>query len=1220
MVQDTFSCIFSLQGLFLLLEFATIEHRKACKKMKLRKLEIAGFKSFRDKVVLDFSEGITAIVGPNGCGKSNIVDAIRWVMGEQRIKSLRGKKMDDVIFNGAEDAAPVGMAEVSMVLENHKSFPEEFSEYSEVTVSRRLFRDGESEYAINKVPCRLLDVREFFMGTGVGTKTYSIVEQSSVAGLVEAKPEERRQFIEDAAGISKYKSRKEAASRKMEATKQNLLRLNDIIKEVKTQLNAVSRQAKRAEQYRDLKKQVKDTEITLALQAYTEWSEKRQSLKESRHILDRREMEARTNLKGLEASFEEIKVELMQNEEQLSGCQEKLYDIRNVINIEEQKIEYTKGSVKDLSARKQKNLLEIENIRKRQENIHGELEALKTVTGESNDKIRDLRHAVAQSQSSVEELKKTASALHQELEAKKNEYIDIVTGKSKAKNMLAGFEKGIEDIRKRAERDNREINEQTCHLETILRDVETLRSELRSHEGALQDLKGRKIVAENECERTKKELEDIDEAFSEKKEDIGIKSSRLNSLKEFQESYAWCNEGIKSIMTADGKEGAHSLGRSAFIGLVADHINVPKSYETAVEAVLGEKLQYVVVRSQEDGIKAIDYLKNYSLGRGSFVPLEVRNDGPESKQASHLKETERLIDLVSVREDFKKIADYLFGDVLLIPNLHRGISLWKMNGFRGTFVTPEGDIITPQGVLTGGSKTNGEKSLLRNKREIADLEVEIEMLSARLGEDRENRRRAVALISQWEEELLRAGSDIHRLDLQINSRKKDLERFEDEIKRTEQRIHVLEFNRENFQTEETETSNRIETIKREIASYESREESINDTTAACRQEWETAKAHLEDQEKCLTEHKIHLTSLETKKDANLRTLSRLQADLTALASEIDGKMRDISLCESQTESMFREIEGGQELLDQLYKDYETAEETLAQKKAQQQEKESALREAEAESREVKQVLDGIVNEINQLDIKQREISYQTDGLTKSIEGKYYVNLETLIPDFIKLDEQTIDQLTAQLTNDRQSIDNFGEVNLLALSEYEQIKERFDFLTGQVSDLNTSLNALQRTIMRINQISRKRFSETFEAVNRNFGEVFSRIFPGGKGNLRLTDETDLLETGVDIEIVIPGKRAQNISLLSGGEKSLAAIALIFSILLYRPSPFLVLDEVDAALDDTNVSLFNLLVKDTAVNSQIVLVTHNKRTMEVAEHLFGITMHKQGISTMVSVALN
>jgi chromosome segregation protein len=1190
--------------------------------MKLKKLEIIGFKSFRDRIVLDFPDGITAIVGPNGCGKSNIVDAIRWVMGEQRVKTLRGKKMDDVIFHGAEEAAPVGMASVSMVLEPRgQPFPGAYADCSEVNISRRLFRDGESEYAINKVPCRLLDVREFFMGTGVGAKTYSIVEQNSVASLVEAKPEERRQFIEDAAGISKYKSRKESAVRKMEATRQNILRLNDIIKEVKNQLNALSRQAKRAEHYKTLKKQVKEGEITLALQAHADLSSKAQSLDESRTCLERRDTEIRTHLKGHEASFEALKTEILENEEQLSALQEKLYDIRNTINIEEQKIEYTKGHVKDLSARKEKNLTEIAALRERQENVAGEIESLKTMTGESGEKIRSVRDTVSQTQTRRDELKKSADALHREIEGKKVEYIDIVTEKVKAKNILVSLEKGIEDLRKRAERDRREIYEHRNRLESIHRDIEELKAGLQSDEELMEEIRERKTVAGNECEQAKRELEELDEVISEKKENVDKKSSRVNSLREFQESYAWCDEGIKSIMTANKAAGADNPQLlDVFVGLVADHIDVPGEYETAVEAVLGEKLQYVVVKSQEDGVKAIDYLKSYSLGRGSFVPLEVRNNCLDTKKADYLKEAVRLVDLVSVRHDFKKIADYLLGDVLLIPNLHRGISLWEMNGFRGTFVTPEGDIITPHGVLIGGSRANGERSLLKNKREISELETEVNRLSKHLEEHRESRKRTVSLIAQWEEELHQARSDIHDLELRINGRKKDLERFEEEIRRTEQRIHVLEFSRENLQSEEVDAGQKIRTLTEELMVHESREKTINDTTSALQEKWDTLKNQLEKEETHLTEQKIRLTSLEEKRDANHKTLTRLQADITGIRAEIEGKTRDIVTCESRAEAIAHDIDAGQDLLEQMYRELEAVEETLKQKKNLLQEQEAVLRNGEAEIREVKQNLDKTTKEINELEIECREVSFQMDSIKQGMEGKYYVQLDALIPEFKKLDAQDLAQLTTQLAADRQSIENFGEVNLLALSEYEQIRERYDFLTGQITDLNASLDTLQRTISRINQISRKRFSETFDAVNKSFKAVFSRIFPGGKGNLRLTDESDLLETGVDIDIVIPGKRSQSISLLSGGEKSLAAIALIFSILLYRPAPFLILDEVDASLDDANISLFNQLVKDTAANSQIIMVTHNKRSMEVGQHLFGFTMQTQGISSVLSVTLN
>jgi len=1188
--------------------------------MRLKKLEIAGFKSFRDRIVVDFSHGISAIVGPNGCGKSNIVDAIRWVMGEQRVKALRGKKMDDVIFHGAENAAPVGMAEVSITLEsNGRPFPGAYAECSEVMISRKLFREGESEYTINKVPCRLLDVRDFFLSTGLGTRTYSVVEQNSIADLVEAKPEERRHFIEDAAGISKYKIRKEAASRKMEATRQNILRLNDIIREVKSQLNAVSRQAKRAEQYKALKKDIKEAELTLALQTYTGLSEQKETQEKKRGSLSERELEVKSHLQEFEASIEGLKAEVLEKEESISEHQTKLYEIKNSINSKEQGIQYHKDKIKDIAAQKQKNISEIELLHIKQENLSKETETLAVRAGESAEKIQNVSNSVRKNQMTLEELKGTAKSLHTELEEKKVELIDIVTEKAKAKNSLLSLAKSVEDIRKRKERDVREINENRERLAASHRTRDHLKSDLQKDEETLDQLAERERLVSQEYEQAKYDLELIDEHISEKKDETGRKASRLSSLKELQESYAWCSEGTKSLMKAKKSDRSDILPHETFLGLVADIIDVPEQYETAVESVLGEKLQYIVVRSQKDGVHAIDYLKNSSLGRGSFVPLEVRNHN-SGTEAEHLKETVRLIDMVNVQRGFEKIADYLLGDVLLIPTLMSGISLWERNGFRGTFVTSEGDIINPHGVVTGGSKTNGEKSHLRNKREIAELEEEVNQLHVWLAEETKKKKETVSLIQQWEGELLELRSEIHTLELQVHGTQKDRERCEGEIQGIEQRIKILDFSYENLQSEEAGILEEIDTIKGDIVSAETKEHTYNQSISFLQEKYEGLKMTAEEQEESLTREKVLLASLEEKRAADLKTIERLETDKENTAHEIEVRTRELAQSDHEVEQVTNQISAEQDFLEQRYSEHENVEGTLSEIKILQQEKESLLRNGEINLRDVKKTLDQIIKESSELEMEYREFCYQMDSLRKGIEDKYYVDLETLVSDFQRFEEGYIQELSKKLHKDRQFVENFGEVNLLAVNEYEDLKGRYDFLSNQVADLNTALEALQTTITKINAISRKRFAETFEAVNQCFKEVFARIFPGGKGELRLTDETDLLETGVDIDILIPGKRAQSISLLSGGEKALAAVALIFAILTYRPVPFLVMDEVDAALDDANISLFSNLVKDISAGSQIVMVTHNKRTMEAAEYLFGVTMQKQGISTMVSVSLN
>ena len=1201
--------------------------------MRLTRLEIAGFKSFREKVVLDFSPGISGIVGPNGCGKSNIADAIRWVMGEQRVKTLRGKKMDDVIFNGSEEADPVGMAEVSMTLTaDGQPFPGNYAECSEVMITRRLFREGEGEYTINKIPCRLLDVREFFMGTGIGARTYSLVEQSSVASLVEAKPEDRRQFIEEAAGISKYKSRKESAVRKMEATRENMVRLNDILREVKTQLNTISRQAKKAEQYKALKQSLKEAELTVALQTCSDLSASRTSREEAKNALQNRETEVRTRLQGLESALEELKAEVLENEGLISTHQEKLYGTKNAINIKEQGIEFSRRKIADLAARRAKDLAEGEALKRREGETDGEIASLRAAATEAEERIGTLRTEVAEGAQALEELRRMDRTCRQALEEKKARYIDIVTEKAKLKNMVAGLARMIEDFGKREAREVREIEENGKRSAELCRTLEKLRSGLSVDEAGLAELGQRREEIADELERARGELAEAEEKIAGLREENSRKASRLASLREFEESYAWCNEGIKSLMT--GSRGADEHGdtvhgdrfeicpQSLFLGLVADHIRVPREYETAVEAVLGEKLQYVVVKDQTDGVRAIDYLKSASLGRGSFVPLEVR---PHASGASlvaheHLQEAVPLIEQITVQEDCRAIVNELLGDVLLIPNLVSGISLWRQNGFCGTFVTPEGDIISPSGILTGGSGNGADRSLLRNRREIAELTEEVAKLQAELQGEQGGRKKAASLIAQWDEELLRLRSQSHLTELRINGLSKDVERYEGELRQVGERLKALNFNRENLAAEAANARGRIARHEAEMKAIEAGETALNGAMAGDRERGDALQTDLEERERSLTERKVRLASIEEKWEADRRTLARLEASLGDHAREIAARTADAEDCECEAQAQTARIAAEEGALKGLYAEYEILEKTLSGKRDAQQEKDALLRAREAEIREVKKVLDGQLRERTEIEVAAREIALQMENLQRNIQEKYGANLVQLLPAFQPLEEAALAALAAKLEKDRQSVENFGEVNLLALSEHEELKTRYEFLSGQIADLNASLETLQKTISRINTVSRQRFAETFAGVNQCFQEVFTRLFPGGRAELSLTDENDLLETGVDIDIRIPGKRTQSVTLLSGGEKSLSAIALIFSILLYRPVPFLLLDEVDAALDDTNIALFSRLVKDTAAHSQILMITHNKQSMEVADSLYGVTILKQGVSTLVSVNLS
>ncbi len=1187
--------------------------------MKLKRLEIIGFKSFRDRTVIDFSSGISGIVGPNGCGKSNIVDAIRWVMGEQRVSLLRGKKMDDVIFNGSEEAQPVSLAEVTLVMESGGyAFPAPYADCSEVMITRRVFRDEEGEYSINKVRCRLLDVKEFFMDTGVGARTYSLVEQGSIANLMEAKPEERRQYIEEAAGITKYKSRKEAAVRKMESTKQNLLRLNDIMREVKSQLNSVSRQAKRAERYKQLKKDLREIELALATQAFTEMLGKKSDLQRRYDDASAATDDVRSQLALLEARIEEFRAEIAENDQSVKQLQEKLYTAKNEISIQEQGIEHARTRLDDLAVLKERGAIELESLRARRGEMERELEQLETQSTESDGRIAAGRDAVSLRQADVDELRKSEQGFREGLEKEKTAYFNALTEQSRLQNALAAYRKTLEDLKRRTEREVKELEEHEGRLTLAEGNLSGTRAGLEGGQERLEGLRKQAAELQQLIQRSRTELEEADERVFRLKEELGKKTSRLASLREFQNRYEWCDAGTRSIIRAGAEAG---LSLDSVHGLVADHIEVPREYEVAVEAALGERLQYVVVKSQEEGIRAIDYLKTRTAGRSSFVPLRVRASALDVESNETLRGTTRLLDVVRVKEEFRNIAEYLLGDTLLVSDLQSGIALWERNGFRGTLVTPDGDMISPHGVLTGGSRASTEQSsLLSRKREIAELEKDASRLEGRLREESQGRSALADRIASMEEDWEAGRDAVREAELELQGRKKDVERYENELKWIQQRVGVIRFNRETLLAEEQEAAAKLAATEREIETADVRCLEINSRLEETQQRWQAAKADLEGKDALLTEARVALVALEEKRNADIKALERLRESLRTLELEVETRLQNFGEADRNREELTAKIEQDRLSLDALYSGYGEIERDLAAAREGQTWREGKMSGLEGEAREARRKIEQMLRETGELDIEIRELAFQVDALKNGMQEKYQAALDELAPGFAPLEEARIGEFREDLEKKKKAVEDFGEVNLLAITEHEELQTRHDFLTGQINDLNASLDSLQKTIARINQVSRKRFSETFEAVNACFQSVFPKLFRGGKASLLLTDSEDLLETGVDIEIQLPGKRTQSINLLSGGEKSLSAVALIFSILLHKPTPFLILDEVDAALDDANIALFNQFVKDISERSQIILVTHNKRTMEVSDNLFGVSMEKKGISMLVSVNLN
>ncbi len=1188
--------------------------------MKLKRLEIAGFKSFRERVILDFSAGISAVVGPNGCGKSNIVDAIRFAMGEQRVRSLRGKSMDDIIFNGSEEAAAVGMAEVSLILaRGDQPFPGSYGECAEVMVTRRLSRGGESDYFLNRVRCRHLDVREFFMGTGAGARSYSLVEQNSVTAMVEAKPEEIRLYIDEAAGISKYKGRRESALRKLDATRQNMLRLNDIIGEVKTSLASTAKQARRAKQFKELRQEIREGETILAWQAYNDLSGRREQQIAVLNDLQRDALESEVRLLTLESCCEAAKVDVQEEEQKVAAEQDRFASLKSALAIKEQGTAFARNKLQELAAREIKLREELTGISQRQREHGKEADQLTALIAADQAQLEEVKKTIRDQENRLAAARLLARESQREAEEKRSQCYNAATEKTRLDNQLVSLEKNSEEMRKRREASGREESELGGRLRELEERLDRLRNALEEDSDALVKLKERGRLASEEEERAREELREAEETIAELKVDRGGKASRLQSMKEFRDGYAFLNEGARSIMKV-GKEG-HKGKLNGFspLGLMADFMDVPKEYETAVEVALGEKLQYVAVSSYSDALTAIGYLKTSGAGRGSFVPLELDGQAPDLPAESGIKGAVRLIDVIGFSGVFRHLGEVLLGDVYLIENLAEGLDLRTHGGTKPVFVTADGDLITTQGVLTGGFSGNGQLSLLKNRREITELELSLSAIDQDIDRWTRQRMEASSLSQRWRDEITEARAAQHRIELQINGKKKDCERYGDEIRRLKQRLTVIALNISQLTEEIDRSRTKHEALKSEIAGKAEQESRLNAELAETKRTWDLLQSGLQDQEQELLKGSVLMATLEQKREANIRTKTRLDDSLAILQRQGQQREREIAASLAAYEELTANIRLEEENLRELYLQYGSVEQSLAEMKEKLRLGKEALRNQELEREQARAVARELAGTISRHEGAIRELSFQMDSLREATAGKYHLDLASWVPE---TPPATLDayMLRQQVQDKKALLEKFGEVNLLALTEHEKLKERHEFLFAQMEDLKAAIDSLNKTISRINRITRSRFSDTFREINERFQEVFRVLFPGGRGRLLLTDEENLLETGVDMDIQIPGKRLHGLSLLSGGEKTLAAIALIFAILRYRPAPFLILDEVDAALDDVNIAIFNGLIRDIAEKSQIIMVTHNKLSMEVADSLFGVTMQKKGLSSLISVSLN
>lgn len=1190
--------------------------------MKLKSLEVLGFKSFVDRLHLSFPEGITTIVGPNGCGKSNIVDAMLWAIGERSAKHLRGRLMEDVIFGGTDGRKPLGMAEVSLTFSNEDgSAPKAYEQYSEITITRRLFRSGESEYLLNKVPCRLRDITDLFLDTGIGVNGYSIVEQGRVENLINANPQDRRFLIEEAAGIAKYKERKRLALMKMEATQQNLLRIQDIIAEVKRQIASLERQVKRAEEYKTIRKEIKEIEIRFALQEYAELLEKGEASRGYLKALRDREVEISTQTAKQEALIEGMRLSSMEEEEKFRSLQQEVFDLGRRIQKLESEVEFFRKEGGSLQ--KQENQY-IEEVR---DTLHARRTAQKEWR-RTEQSWRDLKEERGRSEEILWELESVFNdakaryhSLLNQLEEEKGRLIDSLTQLTSFRNRLTHLEERTEDHRKRIRSDQEESEEVRMKLAQLEEDLSEVIKQRDLNLSVHSIFQEERIRWEGEIEGLKGVFRGRQTERFEMEEVLRQDRSRYLSLKELQENFEGYEKGVRSILLRKREEQDKWEG---ILGAVADILEPEPQYEVPLEAVLGQRLQFLIVEGEKEGMEAIAFLKRESAGRGSFVPREVQGkkrfyqpDCPPYQTDGEDGKPLPLIRFVKVKEGFAPIAEFLIGNVGIVASWEEVRHWMKEDGEFETLVTLEGDVLERSGVMSGGRKDQG-LSILERRRMIRDLEEKVREGEERCRGIHEEEDRLQQEITGKEGQLEERRREIQGKEIELLHQERDLEGLKKEILQFQQKMEVLQFEWKELEQEGQDLERERREVSVQMGLEEATKREREEQVQSLKKNVEESREETEQLGGKITDKKVFLASLEEKLKGMEAQILHLSETKGVLKEQIFKKVQGIRDCRQETVSLQERIQQWEKELEDSLEKQRLKEEALSAQKEKVEALSNKWKEAEASSRYLRQELEEIRQRIHGEEIKVSEVQLKLQHIQESVRERYGASLSASIG--TGRTESPQEEMSNRLAELKTALEGFGEVNLMALEEYQELKQRYDFLTEQHADLHQALDSLKKAIVRINRTTTRRFLETFHLVNEKFQEVFVRLFKGGQASLLLMDEQDPSTTGIDIIAQPSGKKLQNIDLLSGGEKALVATALLFGLFMIKPTPFCLLDEVDAPLDDANINRFIELVKEFSKASQFILITHNKKTMETANTLYGITMETPGVSKVVSVRLN
>ncbi len=1179
--------------------------------MYLKSIEIQGFKSFANKLTFQFHNGITGIVGPNGSGKSNVADAVRWVLGEQRIKQLRGASMQDVIFSGTETRKPLSYAYVAITLDNGDH--QLAIDYDEVTVARRIYRSGESEYLINGTPCRLKDVNELFYDTGIGKEGYSIIGQGQIDKILSGKPEERRELFDEAAGIVKFKRRKTAAQGKLANEKQNLIRVNDILAELEKQIGPLEKQSEKARIYLRKKEELKALDVNAFLLENNRLREQLGMVEEKYGIADGDLRDITEKYEGIKEEYDRIQEEIESLDSAIEEARSMLTDsglmrgrLEGEINVLKEQINSARGSEGHLRGRKK--AVEQEIVSRDQEKNR-----ILAHKQETDRQLQEMTEASERAREELEEIQNEIEELNSHIEEGKNAIIGELNQRAAIKSKLGRYDTMLEQINiRRAELNSRILrvkSDEAARVDTI----RFLEESFESITEELARMNRREAETEQELGEIRRQLAQKDGELRQAQASYHQESSRLEALSNLTERYEGYGGSVKKVMEQKEKE-------KGIIGVVADIIKVEKQYETAIETALGGNIQNVVTRDEETAKKMIGFLKTNRLGRATFLPLTSINKPQQFKNQEALEESGVIglaDELVKTREQYRSVAQAMLGRILVVDNVDNAVRIARKFGYSIRMVTLEGELLVPGGAISGGAFKNNS-NLLGRRREIEELEKQTQLLLSSIekinGDIEETKKRRNGL--RMELEALK--TDIQRKSIEQNTARLNIAQARERMEEEMEGAKSLQAEEKELEEKILEMKNGKKAVAEELISSEEMEKITQEKILSFQKQLEEKRA-------------VETQAATKASEWELKVEKMLQAQ-TFKQSNADRIDAELARFREELSEILQALEENALEVDKKKKNIQEIEKTIADSHEAQNDSQNRLKldiarkdALSARQKSFFERREELSGQMNSLDKEVYRLNAQREKLEDSIEAQInymWDEYEITLSDASALKQEGMTDLPAmkrEIASLKEQIKRLGDVNVNAIEDYRNLMDRYTFLKGQHDDLVEAEKALEDIIEELDGAMRRQFTEKFAQIGREFDKVFKELFGGGKATLELMEDQDILEAGIRIIAQPPGKKLQNMMQLSGGEKALSAISLLFAIQNLKPSPFCLLDEIEAALDDSNVGRFARYLHKLTKNTQFIVITHRRGTMEQVDRLYGITMQEKGVSTLVSVSL-